>query len=91
MGADAPGKIELDPAILSNADIVVVDSRSQCIDHGEICKAYKNNKISDDKIIELGTLIENPSLGRKNDHQITVVDLTGVAVQDIQIAKAVLE
>ena len=37
MGADAPGKQELDPTIIEKADIVVVDSLQQCIDHGESC------------------------------------------------------
>lgn len=90
MGADAPGKMELDPAIFSKTDIAVVDSKSQCIDHGEICQAYKSGLIPDDKLIELGTLLKKPSLGRKNDQQVTIADLTGVAVQDIQIAKAII-
>jgi ornithine cyclodeaminase/alanine dehydrogenase-like protein (mu-crystallin family) len=34
---------------------------------------------------------ENPQFGRKNDQEITIADLTGLAIQDIQIAKAVLE
>jgi ornithine cyclodeaminase len=37
----------------------------------------------------LGNVIKNPKLGRINDDQITVADLTGVAIQDIQIAKMV--
>ena len=36
LGADAPGKRELDPALLARADVVVVDSLSQCADHGEL-------------------------------------------------------
>jgi len=35
-------------------------------------------------------VISNKINGRTSDKQITVADLTGVAVQDIQIAKAVL-
>lgn len=63
MGADAPGKIELDPDIIANADVVVVDSKSQCIDHGEICKAYQKKLITDDRLVELGAVIASPSLG----------------------------
>jgi len=40
-------------------------------------------------IKEIGEVIENKCFRRKNDEQITVADLTGVAVQDIQIAKYV--
>lgn len=83
-------KIELDPDIIANADIVIVDSQSQCIDYGEICTAYHKKLITDDSLIELGAVIANPSLGRLDENQITVADLTGVAVQDIQIAKAII-
>ncbi|GIS57008.1 MAG: hypothetical protein CM1200mP1_09460 [Candidatus Neomarinimicrobiota bacterium] len=41
-------------------------------------------------VVELGEVISNKINGRTSDKQITVADLTGVAVQDIQIAKAVL-
>ncbi len=40
-------------------------------------------------ILELGDVIRDPTLARSSDDQITVADLTGVAVQDIQIAKMV--
>jgi len=40
-------------------------------------------------ILELGSVIKNPAIGRTCEDHVTVVDLTGVAKQDIQIAKAV--
>ena len=40
-------------------------------------------------IVELGNEIKNPAVGRTSEDQITIVDLTGVAFQDIQIAKMV--
>lgn len=42
-------------------------------------------------LIELDDVIADRQSGRTSDEQITVADLTGVAVQDIQIAKAVHE
>ena len=87
VGADAEGKQELDANIFELADIVVADSIGQCVDHGDISHA----NIAEDKINELGNVIANPDLQRKNDKQITVADLTGVAVQDIQIAKYVYQ
>jgi ornithine cyclodeaminase/alanine dehydrogenase-like protein (mu-crystallin family) len=42
-----------------------------------------------EKVRELGRVLTDKSLQRTSDDQITVADLTGVAVQDIQIAKAV--
>ena len=89
MGSDAPEKNELDPSILGKADLVVADSLSQCLERGEIHQALKAERIPQDKAIELGRIILGDSPGRTSEDQITVADLTGVAVQDIQIAKAV--
>ena len=44
-----------------------------------------------DKLVELGSIIIDPSKGRTNDQQITIADLSGVAIQDIMIAKAVTD
>lgn len=89
MGSDTPEKNELDPKILQSADIVVADSISQCLLRGEIHQALKAGMLEKERIVELGNLIVHPELHRISDEQITVADLTGVAVQDIQIAKAV--
>lgn len=91
VGADSPHKQELDPFIFQNADIVVADSITQCIERGDISHAIKNKIISKDKIIELGNVISGASSPRTSDEQITIADLTGVAVQDIQIAKYVYQ
>ena len=88
MGSDTLEKQELDPEILSRADIVVVDSIPQSETRGEVCKAMEAGKISIEDIIELGSMI-NASGGRTSEDQITVADLTGVAVQDIKIAEAI--
>jgi len=89
MGSDTPEKNELDPKILQEADIVVADSISQCLLRGEIHQALKAGVLEKERIVELGDLIVRPELRRKSEEQITIADLTGVAVQDIQIAKAV--
>lgn len=87
VGADAEGKQELEAKIFELADIVVADSIVQCVDHGDL--SYAN--IAKERLIELGKVVANSGLQRKNDEQITVADLTGVAVQDIQIAKYVYQ
>jgi ornithine cyclodeaminase len=56
---------------------------------GEIHQALKAGVLEKDRIVELGDLIVRPELHRISEEQITIADLTGVAVQDIQIAKAV--
>jgi len=89
MGSDTANKQELESAILKKADLVIADSIPQSKNRGEIFRATEDNCIAPDKIIELGASIQDISLQRKNDNQISVVDLTGVAVQDIMIASSV--
>jgi len=74
---------------LAKADILVADSISQCVDHGECFHAVHNNLIEESAILELGHVLKNPDMGRTNDDQISIVDLTGVAIQDIQTARMV--
>ncbi|MCK7483642.1 MAG: ornithine cyclodeaminase family protein [Candidatus Moduliflexus flocculans] len=90
MGSDTASKQELDPVLLARADRVVVDSLSQSELRGEVYRAVSAGAIGRDRLVELGRVIEDPALRRASDSEITVADLTGVAVQDIQIAKAVL-
>jgi ornithine cyclodeaminase len=71
--------------------VVVADSIEQCLTRGEISRALQAGLINKEDLIELGDVIAGRQSGRTSDEQITVADLTGVAVQDIQIAKAVHE
>ena len=91
MGSDTPTKQELDSSILAKADLVVADSISQCVERGEISHALKDGKLAKNDIVELGHVLNGQNPGRTSSEQITVADLTGVAVQDIQIATAVYE
>ena len=90
MGSDTHDKQELHADILQGADLVVADSISQCLERGEIHQALNSNAIAETDLVELGSIIAGDVAGRTSDDQITVADLTGVAVQDIQISKAVL-
>ncbi|HEX6966856.1 MAG TPA: hypothetical protein VF166_13755 [Gemmatimonadaceae bacterium] len=89
-GADAPGKQELDVELFRRADVVVVDSRSQTADHGELAHALAAGTVEMARVREVGDVLAGRAAGRTSDAQITVCDLTGVAVQDIVIAKHVL-
>jgi ornithine cyclodeaminase len=70
---------------------VIADSIAQCLERGEIHHALQAGKITQDELVELGDVISGRAAGRTSDEQITVADLTGVAVQDIAIATAVYE
>ena len=91
IGSDTPDKQELDAAILARADLVIADSLPQSLLRGEISQALRAGAFEESKAVELGNVIAGRIPGRTSADQITVFDSTGVAVQDIQIAKAVLE
>ncbi|MEM7432151.1 MAG: ornithine cyclodeaminase family protein [Pseudomonadota bacterium] len=90
VGADAPGKQELATGLVARADVVVADSIAQCVDHGEIEVAIKDGSLDASSIRELGEVIAGRHRGRTSEEQISIVDLTGLAAQDIAIAKSVL-
>lgn len=86
VGSDGPGKQELDPEILRRADVLVVDSREQCSRLGELQHAPDQA----DRAVELGIVCAGEAPGRTGDEQLTVCDLTGVGVQDVAAANAVM-
>lgn len=85
VGSDTPTKQELESSVIERADVIVADSLSQCRDRGEIHHASDPGSV-----VQLGDVVAGRATGRTSDDQITVADLTGVAVQDVAIATAVL-
>lgn len=86
IGADAPGKQELEPRILEQARIVV-DSWEQASHGGEINVALSKNIITKSNIYgEIGEIIIGKKSGRDFPDQVTVFDSTGLAIQDISAA-----
>jgi len=91
VGSDTAEKQELDGGILGEADLLIVDSLPQSQSRGEVYRAMKSVSLKAEKLIELGTAIQDPGLHRTSEEQNIVVDLTGVAVQDMKIASAVYD
>lgn len=89
VGADSPGKHEIDPEVFRKAAVVAVDSKSQCFAFGDTSHALKSHAIKEKDVVEIGEIAANKLLGRKSEKDITVADLTGVAVQDIAAAESV--
>ncbi|MFC4076824.1 cyclodeaminase [Salinithrix halophila] len=86
MGSDAGHKRELADGVLSAADRVVCDLRSQCLRFGELRAAVVTGEIQSVAVTELGELTSSKGVGRTQPGQITVCDLTGTGVQDTMIA-----
>ncbi|OLS29700.1 MAG: Alanine dehydrogenase [Candidatus Thorarchaeota archaeon AB_25] len=92
IGADGPGKQELDPHIMTRASKIVVDSLEQCRKIGEIQHALIQGLIDESNIhAEIGEIINGNKLGRETDDEITLFDSTGLSAQDIAAAKIVYE
>jgi len=88
MGSDAEDKQELFADTFERADKIACDSKVQCFRLGELHHALEAGVItSESEIIELGELILKQKTGRQSDDEITICDLTGVGVQDTQIAR----
>jgi ornithine cyclodeaminase len=87
MGSDTEEKQELQAEVLTSADLVVCDLKSQSIRLGELRSAVEQNLIPEDSpVIELGDIINDQKPGRTDEDQVTICDLTGVGVQDTMIA-----
>jgi len=87
MGSDSEDKQELYPNVFANADKIVCDKKSQVFRLGELHHAQDAGLISEDQVVELGELSSGKKAGRESEEEITVCDLTGVGIQDTQIAR----
>jgi ornithine cyclodeaminase len=81
VGSDAPGKHEIDAAILAHAGLVLVDSCRQCQKLGEL--QHAPDVVA--RAVELGTFFASP--WQVPAPHITVCDFTGLGVEDLYIAE----
>ncbi|WP_322891928.1 MULTISPECIES: iminosuccinate reductase BhcD [unclassified Yoonia] len=90
MGTDTKGKQEIDPAIFARAT-VFTDEVAQSTSIGEAQHAVTAGIISADRITPLGAVINGTHPGRTSADEITVFDGTGVGLQDLAVASAVVD
>ncbi len=90
MGADGPGKAEIELDELLSARIVC-DEWAQASHNGEIARAAEAGLLARGDVAELGLVLAGAEEGRSSDAERTVFDSTGLAVQDLAIALAVSE
>jgi len=89
IGADAPGKQELDVKILQRSRIFV-DDMEQATHSGEVNVGITEGLLSTNDIAgELGEVLIGKKKGRQQDRDITIFDSTGLAIQDIALAEFV--
>jgi alanine dehydrogenase len=82
IGADAPGKQELDPAILKRAKIIV-DDWEQAFHSGEINVPLTEGIIKQEDVWgEIGEIVAGLKKGRESADEVTVFTATGLAIED---------
>jgi alanine dehydrogenase len=91
IGADAEGKEELEPSLLKKA-VVVVDDVRQASAAGEINVPVSKGLFKVEEVYAtLGEVIVGKKQGRKDNKAITIFDSTGLAIEDIAVAKLVYD
>ena len=90
MGTDTKGKQEVD-ANLVLAATAFTDDFKQSIEIGECQHAYGTDPAASNSITEIGNVINGDHPGRSSSDEVTLFDGTGVALQDLSVAKNVVE
>jgi len=91
VGADSPGKQELDPTLVAAAK-VVPDVHAQSCKVGELQHPLKANLMTEADVHgEIGQIITGQCAGRENNAEIIIYDSTGTALQDVAAAAIVYE
>ena len=89
MGTDTKGKQELDPALVARARLFT-DEVAQSLSIGEFQHAAAQKTISAQDVTAIGQVIIGNHAGR-GDAEVTIFDGTGVGLQDLAVASAVVE
>ena len=89
MGADGPGKAEVAIEELRRAH-VFCDDWEQASHGGELAAAVAAGAVTRETVTELGAVLVGDADGRRSAGDITLFDSTGLAIQDLAIAKVAL-
>jgi alanine dehydrogenase len=87
LGADGPGKAEVAVEEIRRAH-VFCDDWEQASHGGELAAALDAGAVTRDTVTELGMVLIGKADGRRSAGDITLFDSTGLAIQDLAIAKA---
>ena len=90
MGTDTKGKQEVEAALLARTR-VFTDEIAQSVSLGEAQHAIADGHLREADIAELGAVINGTHPGRASAEEITLFDGTGVGLQDLAVASAVVD
>ena len=89
MGADGPGKAEIATRELGRARLFC-DDWEQARHGGERAAGVAAGLLARDDVTELGAVLAGAAEGRADGDDVTLFDSTGLAIQDLAIARAAL-
>jgi alanine dehydrogenase len=89
MGADGPGKAEVAIGELRRARLFC-DDWEQASHGGELAAGVEAGFVGRDDVTDVGAVLAGDADGRASAREITLFDSTGLAIQDLAIAKAAL-
>lgn len=89
MGADGPGKAEAEHEVLTSAELFC-DEWTQASHGGELTGAVEAGLIGRDDVTEIGDVLTGRAPGRSSPEAVTLFDSTGLAIQDLAIAHALI-
>ena len=89
MGTDTVGKQEVEAALITRAS-VFTDEVAQSVTLGEAQHAVAAGRKDKSDIHQIGAVINGTHPGRTSDDEVTLFDGTGVGLQDLAVASAVV-
>ncbi len=90
LGADAPGKAEATVGAVASCALFC-DEWEQASHGGELTGAVSAGMVTREQVTELGAVLAGDAPGRPGPGAVTLFDSTGLAIQDLAVAGAVLD
>src|SRR4051794_11250584 len=89
LGADGPGKAEATVGAVASCALFC-DEWEQASHGGELTGAVEAGLVTRERVTDLGAVLTGEAPGRPGPESVTLFDSTGLAIQDLAIAAAVL-
>jgi ornithine cyclodeaminase/alanine dehydrogenase-like protein (mu-crystallin family) len=90
LGADGPGKAEATVGAVASCALFC-DEWAQASHGGELTAAVEAGRVTRDHVTDLGAVLTGEAPGRPGPEAVTLFDSTGLAIQDLAIARAALD
>ena len=92
IGANVAYKREVDVEVVHRSSCIVVDSEEQALlECGDLIAPISEGELAWDEVSELGQLVCGKASGRRTEEDITLFESQGIAIEDVAVARRVLE